>query len=194
MLELPSTFILFDTEYTAWEGAQARGWSGPSEHKEIVQIGAIVVDGQTLKEEDSFEVLIRPAINPMLSQYFIDLTGITQADVDKRGVDVAAALTQFASWSRDRTLYCFGTDGQVVMGQCELASIPCSFTPDRFADIRPVFQKRGIPAEQYMSSTIVTAFGIEPARRGHSGLADSRSILDGLVALATRQLSLSTSE
>lgn len=186
MFNLPAQFILFDTEYTSWEGAQARGWSGPGEHKEIVQIGAIRVDGATLREADSFQVLIRPAINPDLSDYFVELTGITQQQVDVDGLPVETAIEQFTNWAGDLTLFCFGTDGQVMAEQCALAQIDYPFAPDRFQDIRPIFEQRGIPARQYMSSTIVTAFSLEPERRGHDALNDARSILDGLVALSER--------
>ena len=29
--KLPDTFIIFDTEFTAWEGSQERKWSGENE-------------------------------------------------------------------------------------------------------------------------------------------------------------------
>ena len=28
--------IVFDTEYTTWEGAMARQWTGPNEYRELV--------------------------------------------------------------------------------------------------------------------------------------------------------------
>ena len=183
MLDLPTQFVLFDTEYTTWEGAQARQWSGPNEHKELVQIGAIRVDRDSLQEADHFQCLIRPAVNPTLSQYFIDLTGITQAQVDREGIGVEEALTTFVAWTNGLPLYCFGTDGQVIAGQCELATIACPFDDARFYDIRPVFEAQGIPAREYMSSTIVQAFELTLTRSGHDALNDARSILDGLVAL-----------
>ncbi|MBU6156070.1 MAG: exonuclease, partial [Alphaproteobacteria bacterium] len=65
--------ILFDTEFTAWRGSMARGWKGPGEHQEIVQIGAVRLDAQELKELAEFQVLIRPVINPVLSSYFVGL-------------------------------------------------------------------------------------------------------------------------
>lgn len=34
------TVIVFDTEYTTWDGAKERGWSNPNEHRELVQIAA----------------------------------------------------------------------------------------------------------------------------------------------------------
>eukprot|EP00959_Pyramimonas_sp_CCMP1952_P460150 9479398-Pyramimonas_sp.AAC.2 len=46
-LEFPTgptgRFVLVDTEYTTWEGAHARHWSGPGEAREVVQIAAIKV-------------------------------------------------------------------------------------------------------------------------------------------------------
>ena len=41
--KLPDTFIIFDTEFTAWEGSQERKWSGENEFRELVQISAIRV-------------------------------------------------------------------------------------------------------------------------------------------------------
>ena len=40
---LPEKFIIFDTEYTAWEGSQERNWSDDDEYMELVQIGALKV-------------------------------------------------------------------------------------------------------------------------------------------------------
>ena len=36
--------VVFDLEYTAWEGSMGRCWSEDWEHREIVQIGAVLVD------------------------------------------------------------------------------------------------------------------------------------------------------
>ena len=77
---------VYDLEYTSWEGAHQRDWSGPGEHMEIVQIGAVKLDGgKELKEIGGFEILVRPSINPRLSDYFTGLTGIEQADIDGNG-------------------------------------------------------------------------------------------------------------
>ena len=37
--------IVFDLEFTAWEGSLARHWLAPGEFKEVVQIGAVRLDG-----------------------------------------------------------------------------------------------------------------------------------------------------
>ncbi len=36
--------IIFDLEFTAWEGSVAHRWSRPGEFTELVQIGALKID------------------------------------------------------------------------------------------------------------------------------------------------------
>ena len=36
-LDSTDRFVIYDTEYTAWEGSLARNWSGPNEHRELLQ-------------------------------------------------------------------------------------------------------------------------------------------------------------
>ena len=96
---LPEKFILFDTEYTAWPGSVERMWSGPNEYREIIQVGGILVSRESMEETDHFTYYVRPVKNPQLSQYFIELTKITQHDVDTKGLLYTDALARFASWS-----------------------------------------------------------------------------------------------
>ena len=85
---LPEKFIIFDTEYTAWEGSQQRNWSGENEYMELVQIGALKVikTDTTIKVVKKFNIYVKPKKNPELSEYFINLTGITQNIIDKKAV------------------------------------------------------------------------------------------------------------
>lgn len=187
MLSLPEQFIIFDTEFTAWEGSQARRWSGPNEYRELVEIGAIAVSSKDLTELSSFDVFIRPEKNPILSDYFTQLTGITQSAVDADGVTLKTAIERFADWCGGLPLYSYGADERVLIENCALAGIPFPFPAGQFADVRAIFQRRGIPAERYTSGTIVRAFGEEPVRRAHRAANDARSILDGLRLLAAKR-------
>ena len=95
---------VFDLEYTTWEGTNARRWSGPGEYFEVVQIGAIILELEpNLTEVAAFEVLTRPEFNPVLSEYFTELTGITNADLDTGKVSFAAGFDQFVQ-------FCAGTN------------------------------------------------------------------------------------
>ena len=186
LLDLPQKFIIFDTEYTAWEGSFERQWRGPNEYKELVQIAAAKVESDNFSEVDAFSVYICPRINPKLSDFFINLTGITQAKVDSEGIDFNTAIKKFAAWSENLPLCSFGADVNIIIENCKLLGIDCPFDFARFSDIRKLFKKYGIPADNYLSSTIIRAFGQEPTRRGHEALNDVRSIIDGLKELAKK--------
>ena len=88
--------VVFDLEFTSWPGSNERNWSLPEEDREVVQIGAVKIDtSKGLREIDSFNILVRPLKNPLLSEYFINLTGITQKQVDNQGNSFPNALLHF---------------------------------------------------------------------------------------------------
>ncbi len=178
--------IIWDTEYTAWEGSMARQWSGPNEHREIVQIGAIRIDTEKLTEIASFSLLVRPKLNPILSSYFSNLTGITQKALEASGVDYPEALGRYQEWCQSEDMYSFGGDEKVLRENCELRNISFSFE-NQFFDVRRVFIKYGIPADQYNSGNIVEAFGKNIERPAHDALNDARSILSGLRLLTKEE-------
>ena len=145
-----------------------------------MQIGAIIIDTETLRELDYFSVFVKPTIHPALSDFFIHLTNITQEEVERNGVLFGEALERFLTWAGDLPMYSWGRDPLVLRENCELYHIPFSVASDRFFDMRNVFKRAGIEAEKYASSTIIEAFGKESPFRAHNGLSDARSILEGL--------------
>jgi len=185
-LELPDRFVCLDTEYTTWEDARDRHWNGPGQYREIVQIGAIIVEGDTLSEVASFECLVRPIKNPILSKYFTDLTGITQEAVDAKGIAYLDALTRLREFTGTLPLYSWGMDLEIMLFNAKLAGIPFPFGLEQKRDVRSVFELEGIATITYQSSTIPQEFGEEPPVSAHSGLSDARSILQGLQGLRRR--------
>ncbi|MEK7658960.1 MAG: 3'-5' exonuclease [Patescibacteria group bacterium] len=187
MFDLKSSIIIFDTEYTTWEGAPEREWGDLGEHRELVQIGAIKINTQTLKEVESFEIFIKPHINPILSPFFVKLTGITQKIVDEKGVDFSTAWRHFVNWIGGDSVYSFGdNDIAAIEENCKLFNVPLLVKKKRFINICNLFEKYGIDTDRYHSSTIVKAFGKKPRSKAHNGLSDARSILDGLALLKMR--------
>lgn len=181
-----SKIIIFDTEYTCWEGSQERKWSGPGEQKEVVQIGAILADTTNFSELDHFTIFVRPKINPVLSDFFTKLTGITQSTVDATGVSFKEAMRLFVQWSCDYQFWSYGADARILSENCDLAGVLFPFTSDRFHNLRDLFRSHGIDDTKYMSSTIVRAFGVEPSLRGHDGLNDARTLVQALSLLSNR--------
>lgn len=183
LLPLPKEFVIYDTEYTSWEGAHERNWSGPGEYKELLQIGAIrVVD---FVEVDAFQVLVRPVINPVLSDYIITLTGITQSQIDEEGVSFIDAYHSFMEWSNGLQAFSYGPDHNILVLNHELNATGEQVPLERFNDVRGHFEAVGIDSRQYMSGNIPTAFGLVPPPHAHDALNDARSILLALQHLYT---------
>lgn len=157
---------------------------GPGEYREIFEIGAALVLTRDISELDFLDLYVRPRKNPKLSEYFVELTGITQGVVDTKGIDFAKALQEFFSWSKDFQMYSWGNDDDVIAENCKFEEVQFPFSPSRFVDARTLFTAEGSKAEDYMSSTIPRAFGVESTLRGHNALLDARTILDGLRLLA----------
>jgi len=186
------TIIIYDTEFTTWEGAMARGWSGPDEHRELVQIAAQKVDLKQGVVVDSFERLVRPRINTVLSDYFIDLTGITNEDVTESGVDFLEAYQDLMAWAADISLYSYSctlagsTDADVLAENINLYQLPISLPYERFHLLTPVFIAAGIDTTLYNSGKLYQAFGLDLAGHEHNAMFDVTSLVASLFAAAAR--------
>lgn len=186
-------FILWDTEYTSWKGSQERNWkktkeSNITEYKELVMIGAIKVKkiGNTLKIIDNKKIYIKPTYNPILSDYFKELTGITQLDIDNYGLSFDKGLNELYLFSTNKNncllpLYSYGNDYSIVDYNLKLYNfsqfskfVKWSYM---FYDIRDIFDI-AIDTSQYTSGTVYKAFNIIPESKIkiHDPLWDSTSL------------------
>jgi inhibitor of KinA sporulation pathway (predicted exonuclease) len=169
------SWVQWDTEYTTWTGARERCWGGPGEYREIVQIAAIrVVDGVATEH---FLRFVKPVKNPILSEFFTNLTGIEQSTVDEHGMTLAEALNDFHKWIGDLPVYAFGQDHDVVKANADLLNLPWTLSGTSFFDIREVFHEAGVSTKGYQSSSILCAFGKKPFGRAHDALDDVRNVL-----------------
>lgn len=183
MFGLPGKIVIFDTECTTWEGAVQRNWSGPGEYRELIQLGAALVETNCFTELSSLKMLVRPRFNDVLSQYCLDLTGINQKELDK-GIDFPACLRVFSMWCREYELYSFDKaadrifDQEVLIENCDLYGLAFPFEPERFCNINEVFTRHGISIQQ--SGMASAAFGVEPKLSSHDALNDVRGLIEGL--------------
>lgn len=67
-------YIIFDLEATCWENDHKR-------QNEIIEIGAVKLN-EGLKTVSDFQIFVKPALSPQLSDFCKRLTSISQADVD----------------------------------------------------------------------------------------------------------------
>lgn len=94
-------FIIYDTEYTSWEGCNENGWDKTkNQYKEIVQIAAIKVDNN-FNIIDKLNLYIKPVKNPKLSEYFKNLTHIKQETIDDKCLSLTNAYKQFEYFAKN---------------------------------------------------------------------------------------------
>lgn len=172
--------VIFDTEFTAWRGSVERNWAGPGEFREIVQIGAVRADAKTLAEVASFAVLIRPVRNPVLSDYFVDLTRITNERVAAEGTDFATGTKAFAAFVGKRRMYCYGRDDLVIARNAELLGKPHLWTNTTAVNLRTWLVDIGIALTGVSSGTLAKHVGSVSQGLAHDALIDARSLAEAV--------------
>jgi len=182
---------VFDLEYTTWEGTNARRWSGQGEYFEVVQIGAIILELEpNLTEVAAFEVLTRPEFNPVLSEYFTELTGITNADLDTGAVSFGAGFDQFVQFcAGTNRVVCNGWDYRALHDNCTWRGVDWPFDAGSFGNLRPLFEKRvGAANNAAWSSNIPESLGLPAPGGAHTGLGDVRAIAIALRTMLRESL------
>jgi inhibitor of KinA sporulation pathway (predicted exonuclease) len=172
------TVVVYDLEWTSWLGFMESGWRLPGKHRETIQIGAVRLDaGRGFAEIGAFETLVRPHLNPLLSDYIVDLTGINQARIDRDGVSFDDALDRFVDFVGDSALASWGPDEIAVTENCVLWDRdppPCFAHP---VDVRePVSRQFGFDGPWISSSDLPDRLGLAVDGRAHDALYDARCI------------------
>ena len=178
--------ILYDLEYTAWEGSMAHRWLRPGEFREVVQIGAVKVNAETLEIAGEFDVLVRPRINTMLSAYFGNLTGITNAMLADRGIDLRKAYDRFVAFAGDGPIVSFGRDDLVLTHKLALYGIRDAPPLPVHRNIAPWLNENGIVTKGLHACDIARACGASFVGREHDALDDARSLVAGSRELILR--------
>lgn len=179
--------VVFDLEFTAWEGSQARGWSGPGEHPEVVQIGAVRLDpAEGFAERACFDQLVRPTINPVLSDYFITLTGIRQSDVDSAGISFPEAMAAFRSFvDGAEAVFANGYDRQVLEENCRLNGIDFALPVGLFHNVGGMLARLAGVGGHVSSANLPDRVPGVPRLPAHHALSDARMVAAALARLVT---------
>jgi inhibitor of KinA sporulation pathway (predicted exonuclease) len=178
----PLKIVIFDTEYTAWEGSHQRNWSEPWEHREIIQIAAAhVFISKNVSVLSEFNVLVKPEINKNLSKYITQLTGIEQSDIDREGVTFSDAIQAFKNFCGDvKNIYCWGNDETVLRENYDILKISFDHYFDGFFDIRHVFQASNIDTSKCESGSVYKSVNLLLQKKQHYALHDVYSMSETL--------------
>jgi inhibitor of KinA sporulation pathway (predicted exonuclease) len=175
--------VVFDLEFTAWEGSLARRWSLPGERTELVQIGAVKIDAARLKVVDEFEILVQPRLNPVLSDYFIALTGIGNEALAERGVDFVTAYRSFLDFAGGATAWAFGRDDLILEENIALYGWRGALPPLSYGNVIPWFAEHGIDLKGKHACDVAEAAGAAFEGRRHDALDDAKSVARGMLHL-----------
>ena len=108
-------FILFDIEATCWDGYHSNAI------QEIIELGAISIN-RFGEKTDTYVQMAQPVINPHLSQYCQNLTGIQQKDVDAAPVfeEIYPEVEDWTYYDRDTWFVSWGEfDLKILNEECQ---------------------------------------------------------------------------
>ena len=182
---MPSA-IVFDLEFTAWAGSLESRWLRPGEFKEVVQIGAVKVDAESWGEIAPFDALVRPRINPEISDYLEKLTGIANEAIAERGSDFLPAYERFVAFADGAPIIAFGRDDLVLTNNLRLYGVAEATPLPRYVNIAPWLAANGVDPRGRHACDIAEAAGAVFEGRRHDALDDARSVALGVKTLVAR--------
>lgn len=185
--------VLFDMEWTTWPGFLDSGWSLPGKHCEVIQIGAVRFASGDYRETASFEAMIKPIKNPVLSRFCTDLTGITNQRLDEEGIDLSQAVDAFGRFCIGaRAIGAYGDDANILAANIRMngLSVP-RYLMDTIDLQRALVEARYVPSSPIpASSQLPEFFGLSSPGRPHDAQDDARCLLMALAQLSERETAI----
>lgn len=169
-------YLVIDLEATCDDGGAV-----PQHEMEIIEIGAVLVDGDSFEQRAEFATFVRPVRHPELTPFCNALTTITQADVDgaPRFSEAIEQLARFIEETQThrRPLFCSWGDYDRKQFQQDAA----------FSGARLPFGSEHLNVKRAFSDALKTRkrFGMSRALKRvglplegthHRGIDDARNI------------------
>lgn len=187
------SIVIFDTEYTSWQGCNENGWRD-WQKKEVVQIAAVKIN-ENLEVIAELCLYVKPKINPLLSDYFVNLTNITNETLREKGIGFARAYEMFAKFVDTDVCWSHGwgvpienaSDGEIINANLQLLGLKpkdikyCNIA----AFFAEMYKKYGIDIKSQSSGMIAGLLGRENNLKNlgilpHNAMYDVLSIVEGL--------------
>jgi len=177
--------VVYDLEFTAWDGSQGRKWMAPGEYKEVIQIGAVKVDAD-FSPQETFNVLVQPRLNRALSPFIQRLTGISNDAIAQEGLDFADAFARFVDFAGPLPIVAFGRDDLVLADNIRLYGLKAPPPMPQWIDIRHWLMDNGIDVRGMHACDVGPAAGVAFEGQTHDGLCDALGVAAGIKALIQR--------
>ncbi len=146
----------------------------PREESEIIEIGAVLVDGATLEPIDEFQTFVRPLLHPRLTTFCTRLTTITQDDV-QRAPTFKSVAPRLAAFGRDALFCSWGAyDKNQIEREARRARIAAPLGT-RHLNLKQAFaDAAGDPPTG--NGSALRRVGLKPTGTAHRGIDDARNI------------------
>lgn len=173
MTDRPRYFHVVDFEATCSDDNSVR-----REEMEIIEVGAVMVDGQTLERLDEFQSFVKPVRHPLLTPFCRTLTSIAQQDVDT-APPFAEVVEKWRVWTERFEGCVFGSWGSYDHNQltqdCRYHRIafPCPLEP---INLKAEFSRRIGQRRRVGMAEAVSRAGLTLEGTHHRGIDDARNI------------------
>lgn len=181
--DTPDFWLIIDLEATCCDAGEF------ARHEmEIIEIGAILADGNSFQAVSEFQTFVRPVRNPILTDFCRDLTGINQSDVDAAS-EYPAVILRLREWMNEYANAVFCSWGDFDCRQferdCELHNVDWPFRS-------PHVNLKKLYADQFSLGrgdgfgTVLKKHNMQFEGRPHRGIDDARNILRILPLILSR--------
>ena len=178
--------------------------------QEVIEIGAVLMDGETCTETARFHTHVRPTLHPILPDFCVAFTGVTQADVDAAPT-LGPALDALTAWLVDNGALSSTTTttadphrllpvtvgdwdlDTLLLRQAEAVGIELPSWAAAWCDAQVLYREHYLRPRASLASMLAD-LGLTHSGRPHAALDDAASLgvlltamaRDGAVAEVTR--------
>lgn len=166
-------YLIVDLEATC-----ADDNSIPRRRMEMIEIGAVLLNSQTLQIESEYQTFVKPILNPVLTEFCKSLTSISQQDIEEAPL-FPAALKDFQSWFYPCGSYRFCSWGDYDRHQfvqdCQLHGVGYPFPGDHL-NLKKAFSIKINSIKKFGMAGALAKLGLELEGVHHRGIDDARNI------------------
>ena len=167
-------YLVIDLEATCDDAGAV-----PKREMEIIEIGAVWVDGARLEVVSEFQSFVRPVRHPKLTDFCRALTSIEQADVDAAPgfPEVLERLRAYAYSERSRPVFCsWGNyDRNQFRLDAGLHGVKLPFGEEHI-NLKTEFSRVLGTRKRFGMKGALSRLGIELEGTHHRGIDDARNI------------------
>ena len=166
-------YLIIDLEATC-----ADDNSIPRQKMEMIEIGAVMLNSETLQVESEYQTFIKPILHPLLTEFCKSLTSISQTNVDTAPL-FPDALKDFQSWFYPFGSYLFCSWGDYDKNQfkqdCKLHGVGYPF-PGGHLNIKKAFSVTIDSQKKFGMAGALEKLGLKLEGVHHRGIDDARNI------------------